>query len=101
MLALLSRYWWVLVIRGVMAIALGAFAFARPQETIAALVLVFGAIALVDGIIAVVASIAGWAAVAVVVPRSQPCARSSRRASAMRRCCRCGTSSRAMTSPRR
>ena len=59
MLALLSRYWWVLVIRGVMAIALGVFAFMRPQETIGALVLVFGAIALLDGIFAVVASIAG------------------------------------------
>ena len=61
MLALLSKYWWVLVIRGVMAIALGAFAFMWPQETIAALVVVFGAIALLDGIAAVVASIAGHA----------------------------------------
>ena len=43
MLALLSKYWWVLVIRGVMAIALGVFAFVWPQETIAALVVVFGA----------------------------------------------------------
>jgi uncharacterized membrane protein HdeD (DUF308 family) len=59
MLALLSKYWWVLVIRGVMAIALGVFAFARPQETIAALVLVFGVIALIDGTIAVAAAIAG------------------------------------------
>jgi uncharacterized membrane protein HdeD (DUF308 family) len=59
MLALLTRYWWVLVIRGVMAIALGIFAFVWPQQTITALVLVFGAIALVDGIAAVAASIAG------------------------------------------
>jgi uncharacterized membrane protein HdeD (DUF308 family) len=59
MLALLSRYWWVLVIRGVMAIALGVFALVWPQETIAALVLVFGAIALVDGAFTVVSSIAG------------------------------------------
>jgi len=59
MLALLSRYWWVLVVRGVMAIALGIFAFVWPQQTIAALVLVFGAIALADGTFAVVASIAG------------------------------------------
>jgi uncharacterized membrane protein HdeD (DUF308 family) len=61
MLALLSRYWWVQVIRGVMAIALGAFAFLWPQETISGLVLVFGAIAVLDGIAAVVASIAGHA----------------------------------------
>ncbi len=59
MFSLLSRYWWVLVVRGVMAIALGIFAFVWPQETIAALVLVFGAIALVDGAFAVVASISG------------------------------------------
>jgi uncharacterized membrane protein HdeD (DUF308 family) len=59
MLALLSRYWWVLVIRGAMAIALGVLAFLWPRETIAALVLVFGAIALVDRTFAVVASIAG------------------------------------------
>ena len=59
MLALLSKYWWVLVVRGVLAIALGIFAFVWPQQTIVALVLVFGAIALVDGIFAVVASIAG------------------------------------------
>ena len=55
----LSKYWWVLVLRGVMAIALGVFAFVWPQQTIAALVLVFGAIAVVDGSLAVVASIAG------------------------------------------
>jgi uncharacterized membrane protein HdeD (DUF308 family) len=61
MFALLSKYWWVLVVRGVMAILLGVFAFAWPQQTIAALVLVFGAIALVDGIFAIVASIAGHA----------------------------------------
>ena len=59
MLALLSKYWWVLVVRGVMAIAVGVFAFVWPQGTITALVLVFGAIALVDGTVAVVASIAG------------------------------------------
>lgn len=61
MLALLSKYWWVLVIRGVMAIALGVFAFVWPQATIAALVLVFGAIALSDGVFAVITSIAGRA----------------------------------------
>ena len=43
MLALLSSYWWVLVIRGVIAIALGIFAFVWPLQTITALVLVFDA----------------------------------------------------------
>jgi uncharacterized membrane protein HdeD (DUF308 family) len=59
MLALLSKYWWVLVVRGAMAIALGVFAFVWPQQTLTALVLVFGAIALLDGTFAVVSSIAG------------------------------------------
>ena len=59
MFALFSKYWWVLVMRGVMAIAFGVFALVWPQKTIAALVLVFGAIALVDGTFAVVTSIAG------------------------------------------
>jgi uncharacterized membrane protein HdeD (DUF308 family) len=59
MLALLSKYWWVLVVRGVMAVALGVFAFVWPLQTIAALVLVFGATALADGAFAIAASIAG------------------------------------------
>jgi len=56
---LLAKYWWVLVVRGVMAILLGVFAFVWPLETVAALVLVFGAIALADGAFAVAAAIAG------------------------------------------
>ena len=59
MFALLSRYWWVLVVRGLLGIALAIFAFVWPQQTIAALVLVFGAIALVDGTFAIVAAIFG------------------------------------------
>jgi uncharacterized membrane protein HdeD (DUF308 family) len=59
MFALLSKYWWVLVVRGVLAMALAIFAFVWPQQTIAALVLVFGATALVDGTFALVAAISG------------------------------------------
>ncbi|MGE5813933.1 MAG: HdeD family acid-resistance protein [Acidobacteriota bacterium] len=59
MFALLSKYWWVLVVRGLLGIALAIFAFVWPQQTIAALVLVFGAIALVDGIVAIAAAIFG------------------------------------------
>ena len=54
MVASLSRYWWVLAIRGVAAILFGIAAFAWPGITLAALVLLFGAYALVDGIFAVV-----------------------------------------------
>ncbi len=53
-----SRYWWVPVMRGLVALALGVFAFVWPIATIAALVVVFGAVALVDGALAVAAGIA-------------------------------------------
>ncbi len=53
-----SRYWWVSIVRGLAAVALGVFAFVWPIATIAALVLVFGAVALADGIVAIAAAIA-------------------------------------------
>ncbi len=53
-----SRYWWVPVVRGLVAIALGVFAFVWPIATITALVLVFGAVAVADGILAIGAAIA-------------------------------------------
>lgn len=59
MLMYLSRYWWVLVVRGVIAILFGVLAFTLPVATVAALVLVFGAFALADGIFAVVTAVVG------------------------------------------
>ena len=59
MLTFLSRYWWVLVVRGVLAILLGVFAFVRPLQTLATLVLAFGAVAMADGIFAVITAFAG------------------------------------------
>jgi uncharacterized membrane protein HdeD (DUF308 family) len=57
MIRTLAQHWWVLLLRGLVAIAFGLLAFARPGITIAALVLLWGAYALVDGIFEVVAGI--------------------------------------------
>src|SRR6266540_4229227 len=55
--ATLTRSWWILAIRGIAAILFGIAAFVWPSITLAALVLLFGAYALVDGIFAVIAGI--------------------------------------------
>lgn len=59
MLMLLSRYWWVLIVRGTLAILFGVAipfgvtAFELPEATLAVFVLVFGTFAFVDGVSAV------------------------------------------------
>jgi uncharacterized membrane protein HdeD (DUF308 family) len=53
----LTRNWWVFLIRGIAAILFGIAAFVWPGLTIAVLVLMFGAYALVDGIFAIIAGI--------------------------------------------
>jgi uncharacterized membrane protein HdeD (DUF308 family) len=55
MLNLVSRSWWVYAVRGVAAIIFGILALAWPVPTLAALVLMFGAYAFVDGIAMLVA----------------------------------------------
>jgi uncharacterized membrane protein HdeD (DUF308 family) len=55
----LTRYWWVPVIRGLCGIVFGIITFANPGVALAALVLLFGAWALVDGTFTVVGAIAG------------------------------------------
>jgi uncharacterized membrane protein HdeD (DUF308 family) len=57
MLFVLARNWWSLVIRGIIGILLGIVAFAWPGVTLAALVLIFGAYALIDGIVNIVGAV--------------------------------------------
>jgi uncharacterized membrane protein HdeD (DUF308 family) len=56
-MAILARNWWVLAIRGVIAILFGLAAFFWPGLTLFALVILFGAYALVDGIFAILAAV--------------------------------------------
>jgi uncharacterized membrane protein HdeD (DUF308 family) len=58
MLKTLVERWWVLLLRGVLAIAFGVTAFAMPGLTMATLVILFGAFALVDGIFVAVGAVA-------------------------------------------
>lgn len=55
----LARNWWLEVLRGVAAIIFGILAFAWPGITLLTLVLFWGAFALVDGVLAVVAAVKG------------------------------------------
>src|SRR5262245_40282962 len=53
----LTRNWWLLVLRGAVALVFGYLAFTSPGTTLAALVLVYGAYALVDGVLSLVAGV--------------------------------------------
>ena len=48
---MLAKHWWMLVVRGVINVLFGILAIARPGATVAALVIVFGAYALADGMV--------------------------------------------------
>jgi uncharacterized membrane protein HdeD (DUF308 family) len=55
--SLLARNWWVLLLRGLIAIAFGVLIWMRPGISLAALILLFGAYVLADGVLGV------WAAI--------------------------------------
>ena len=59
MTSFLSKYWWLFLVRGLLAIAFGIMAFVNPAITLAALVIVWGAYALADGVVSLYGLITG------------------------------------------
>ena len=53
----LARNWWSLVIRGLAGIAFGVITFLWPGITLAALVFLFAAYALIDGVMSIVGAV--------------------------------------------
>ena len=49
----LARNWWLFLLRGVLAVVFGIIALSFPAAAFLTLVLVFGAFAMVDGLVAV------------------------------------------------
>jgi uncharacterized membrane protein HdeD (DUF308 family) len=57
----LAKNWWLLLLRGIAAIIFGVLAFAWPGITLLTLILFYGAFALVDGVLAIIAAMTGGA----------------------------------------
>jgi uncharacterized membrane protein HdeD (DUF308 family) len=57
----LARHWWLLLLRGICAILFGVLAFVWPGITLLTLVLLYGAFALVDGVLALAEAVMGGA----------------------------------------
>jgi uncharacterized membrane protein HdeD (DUF308 family) len=55
--AVLARNWWLVVLRGVIAILFGVTAFVWPGITLGVLVLLFGAYMVVDGVFAIASGV--------------------------------------------
>jgi uncharacterized membrane protein HdeD (DUF308 family) len=56
---ILSGSWWALLLRGLVAIAFGVLTWMQPGISLAALVLLFGIYAIVDGVLGVWTAISG------------------------------------------
>jgi uncharacterized membrane protein HdeD (DUF308 family) len=70
----LAKNWWLLLLRGIAAILFGVLALGWPGLTLLTLILLYGAYALIDGVIAIIAAIVGnapagrwWLAIVGVV----------------------------------
>ena len=57
MLRLLAKNWWMLVLRGILAIIFGILALVWPTPTLRVLVLFFGVYALVDGLFTLISAL--------------------------------------------
>ena len=57
MTSVLTRNWWALALRGLFALLLGLAAMVLPGVTLAAFVALFGAYAVVDGVLAIIAGV--------------------------------------------
>ena len=53
----LARNWWLILLRGIFAIIFGVLTFAWPGITLVTLVLLYGAFAFADGVLALVAAL--------------------------------------------
>ena len=63
----MAEHWWVVLLRGVLAILFGVLAYTWPGLTALILVTIWGAYALIDGIVGVVAGIRGkWGSLVVL-----------------------------------
>ena len=58
-LPVLAKYWWLILLRGIVAIIFGVLAFAWPGITLITLILFYGAFALADGVLALGHAIMG------------------------------------------
>jgi uncharacterized membrane protein HdeD (DUF308 family) len=61
MLHALAKCWWLLLLRGIAGIIFGILAFVWPGLTLLTLVILYGAFALVDGVLTLVAAFTGSA----------------------------------------
>jgi uncharacterized membrane protein HdeD (DUF308 family) len=61
MLHALAKNWWLVLLRGIAGIVFGILAFVWPGLTLAVLILLYGAYALVDGVFALITAFTGGA----------------------------------------